>query len=198
MQSDFRKCFNANGFQRFRLAGRLQPCIEHTSATCSRCNIDIHAEMRNCAKTHWFLNKSVSGPGPQTRILHQSRCCWKATLYHLTPIHFSNNAKNQCILTILAYGSVQHMHRSHIYNAAYEMRKCRYFSNTCAICAFLLNPPKGGHPGRRPGIICQMGGSCRRLPARSQIGPKSARFGIRRVESSSATATPAATATAIT
>ena len=37
-------------FQRFRLAGRLQPCIEHTSATCSRCNIDIHAEMRNCAK----------------------------------------------------------------------------------------------------------------------------------------------------
>ena len=51
-------------------------------------------------------------------------------------------------------------------------------------------------PGRRPGIICEMGGFCRRLPARSQVGPKSARFGICRFESSSAKAATTATATA--
>ena len=64
-----------------------------------------------------------------------------------------------------------------ICNAARGTRKCAYFPNARAICTFLLIPPKGGYPGRRPGIICEMGGCRRRLPVRSQVGPRSAQGG---------------------
>ena len=79
------------------------------------------------------------------------------------------------MLTSFVYGSIGHTHRSHIYNAACESRKCRYFSSPlCDLCIFAepaMGASSGGHPGRRPRII-RRGGSCRPR-VRSQAGSQS-------------------------
>ena len=85
----------------------------------------------------------MCGLGQQPSVLHHPRCRWKATLCHLTSAHgFRKCYKNQLVFNGFAYGSIGQMHRSHIYNAGCETRNCHYFSNTCAVCAFLLTPPR--------------------------------------------------------
>ena len=72
-------------------------------------------------------------------------------MYHFTSARlFRKCYKHQLIFNGFVYGSIGHKHRSHIYNAACGTRKCRYLSNTCAICAFLLTSPRRLQRGAIP------------------------------------------------